>query len=256
MDALLNTHHLNLDADGKIQTPIIQAYSPAASLQLPDKWREYLSSSGYDDQAVIDGAAGGAGGGPLVLLPLADVFTDDSSSSSSSSSFTTLSSSSSTTPTFSMPYILLSIVTCITIVGVYMLYVENNGHVEVGKINDRQAEEFKKQMQEKLQEKLESMKENLERVLQAKVEGTKAPLEKDLANVQQNLAKLEEDRQVFQEKIPQKLNTAEIGRQEQLDRLLIEILDRLIETLENIVKKSEAIRTVPKSDTISIEEIQ
>ncbi|CAF1434295.1 unnamed protein product [Rotaria sordida] len=245
--------------DGKIQTPIIQAYSPAASLQLPDKWQEYLSSSGYDDQAVIDGAAGGAGGGPLVLLPLADVFTDDSSSSSSSSpssSFTTLSSSSSTTPTFSMPYILLSIVTCITIVGVYMLYVENNGHVEVGKINDRQAEEFKKQMQEKLQEKLEPMKENLERVLQAKVEGTKAPLEKDLANVQQNLAKLEEDRQVLQETIPQKLNTAEIGRQEQLDRLLIEILDRLIETLENIVKKSEAIRTVPKSDTISIEEIQ
>ncbi|CAF1405633.1 unnamed protein product [Rotaria sordida] len=251
---------LNQYDDGKIQTPIIQAYSPAASLQLPDKWQEYLSSSGYDDLAVIDGAAGDAGGGPLVLLPLADVFTDESSSSSSSSSpsssFTTLSSSSSTTPTFSMPYILLSIVTCITIVGVYMLYVENNGHVEVGKINDRQAEEFKKQMQEKLQEKLESMKENLERVLQAKVEGTKAPLEKDLANVQQNLAKLEEDRQVLQETIPQKLNTAEIGRQEQLDRLLIEILDRLIETLENIVKKSEAIRTVPKSDTISIEEIQ
>ncbi|CAF4222904.1 unnamed protein product, partial [Rotaria sordida] len=106
-------------------------------------------NQGYDDQAVIDGAAGGAGGGPLVLLPLADVFTDDSSSSSSSSpssSFTTLSSSSSTTPTFSMPYILLSIVTCITIVGVYMLYeslfilaVENHGHVEVGKLKDRQA---------------------------------------------------------------------------------------------------------------------
>ncbi|CAF1444948.1 unnamed protein product, partial [Rotaria sordida] len=101
-----------------------------------------IQQQGYDDQAVIDGAAGGAGGGPLVLLPLADVFTDDSSSSSSSSpssSFTTLSSSSSTTPTFSMPYILLSIVTCITIVGVYMLYVENHGHVEVGKLKDRQA---------------------------------------------------------------------------------------------------------------------
>ena len=42
----LNIHHLNLDDDDeKIQTPIKQPYSSSASLQLPDKWREYLSSA-------------------------------------------------------------------------------------------------------------------------------------------------------------------------------------------------------------------
>jgi hypothetical protein len=51
--------------------------------------------------------------------------------------------------------------------------------------------EFKKQTEEKLQKKLESDEENRERDLQAKVEKAKTPIEKGLANVQQNLAKLE-----------------------------------------------------------------
>ncbi len=72
--------------------------------------------------------------------------------------------------------------------------------------------EFKKQTEEKLQKKLESAKENRERVLQAKVEKAKAPIEKGLAIVQQNLAKLEEERQLLQEKINQKLNTAETSK--------------------------------------------
>lgn len=41
------------------------------------------------------------------------------------------------------------------------------------------------------------------------MEKAKAPIEKGLASVQQNLAKLEEERQLLQEKINQKLNTAE-----------------------------------------------
>ena len=73
--------------------------------------------------------------------------------------------------------------------------------------------EFKKQTEEKLQKKLESAKENRERVLLAKVEKAKAPIEKGLATVQQNLAKLEEERQLLQEKINQKLNTAESSKQ-------------------------------------------
>jgi hypothetical protein len=63
-----------------------------------------------------------------------------------------------------------------------------------------------------LQKKLESAKENRERALQAKVEKAKAPIEKGLATVQQNLAKLEEERQLLQEKINQKLNTAETSK--------------------------------------------
>ena len=73
-------------------------------------------------------------------------------------------------------------------------------------------QEFKKQTEEKLQKKLESAKENRERVLQAKVEKAKAPIEKGFASVQQNLAKLEEERQLLQEKINQKLNTAETSK--------------------------------------------
>ncbi len=69
--------------------------------------------------------------------------------------------------------------------------------------------EFKKQTEEKLQKKLESAKENREKVLQAKIEKAKLPIEKGLASVQQNLAKLEEERQLLQEKINQKLETAE-----------------------------------------------
>lgn len=72
--------------------------------------------------------------------------------------------------------------------------------------------EFKKQTEEKLQKKLESAKENRERVLQAKVEKAKAPIEKGLASVHQNLAKLEEERQLLQERISQKLNTAETSK--------------------------------------------
>lgn len=72
--------------------------------------------------------------------------------------------------------------------------------------------EFKKQTEEKLQKKLESAKENREKVLQAKIEKAKLPIEKGLASVQQNLAKLEEERQLLQEKINQKLNTAEISK--------------------------------------------
>ncbi|CAF5121889.1 unnamed protein product, partial [Rotaria socialis] len=79
------------------------------------------------------------------------------------------------------------------------------------KIKDQQAEDFKKQTEEKLQKKLESAKENRERVLQAKVEKAKAPIEKGFATVHHNLAKLEEERQLLQEKINQKLNTAEIS---------------------------------------------
>jgi hypothetical protein len=73
--------------------------------------------------------------------------------------------------------------------------------------------EFKKQTEEKLQKKLESAKENRERVLQAKIEKAKAPIEKGLATVQQTLAKLEEERQLLQEKINHKLNTAETSKE-------------------------------------------
>lgn len=111
-----------------------------------------------------------------------------------------------------------------------LLAAENSRPTEVSKIKDQQAEgtdrsalstvpslfvaEFKKQTEEKLQKKLESAKENRERVLQAKVEKAKAPVEKGLASVQQNLAKLEEERQLLQEKINAKLNTAETSRHE------------------------------------------
>jgi len=92
-----------------------------------------------------------------------------------------------------------------------------------------------------LQKKLESAKENRERVLQAKVEKAKGPIEKGLATVQQNLAKLEEERQLLQEKINQKLNTAETNRQEQLDRLLEKLNehDKKIEAIKNQVKADE-----------------
>jgi phenylalanyl-tRNA synthetase alpha subunit len=111
-----------------------------------------------------------------------------------------------------------------------LLAAENNRPVEVSKIKDQQAEgiestfcslffnkfffieEFKKQTEEKLQKKLESAKENRERVLQAKIEKAKGPIEKGLATVQQNLAKLEEERQLLQEKINQKLETAETSK--------------------------------------------
>jgi len=126
-----------------------------------------------------------------------------------------------------------------------LLAAENNRPVEVIKIKDQQAEEFKKQTEEKLQKKLESAKENRERVLQAKVEKAKAPIEKGFANVQQNLAKLEEERQLLQEKINQKLNTAETNRQEQLERLM--------EKLSEHDKKLEAIKSQPKTEPITIE---
>ena len=112
-----------------------------------------------------------------------------------------------------------------------LLAAENSRPIEVSKIKDQQAEgiskclfffliknfgisllEFKKQTEEKLQKKLESAKENRERVLQAKVEKAKAPIEKGLASVQQHLAKLEEERQLLQETINQKLNTAETSK--------------------------------------------
>ncbi|CAF1262120.1 unnamed protein product [Rotaria sp. Silwood1] len=42
----LNAHHLNIDDDDeRIQRSINEPYSTSTSLQLPDKWREYLSSS-------------------------------------------------------------------------------------------------------------------------------------------------------------------------------------------------------------------
>ncbi|CAF2533716.1 unnamed protein product [Rotaria sp. Silwood2] len=42
----LNAHHLNIDDnDERIQTSINEPYSSSTPLQLPDKWREYLSSS-------------------------------------------------------------------------------------------------------------------------------------------------------------------------------------------------------------------
>ncbi|CAF1040844.1 unnamed protein product [Rotaria sordida] len=129
-----------------------------------------------------------------------------------------------------------------------LLAAENSRPVEVSKIKDQQAEEFKKQTEEKLQKKLESAKENRERVLQAKVEKAKAPIEKGLASVQQNLAKLEEERQLLQERINQKLNTAETNRQEQLDRLM--------EKLNEHDKKIEAIKNQTKTETITGEETE
>ncbi|CAF0958673.1 unnamed protein product [Adineta steineri] len=108
--------------------------------------------------------------------------------------------------------------------------------------------EFRKQTEEKLQKKLESAKENRERVLQAKVEKAKAPIEKGLAVVQQNLAKLEEERQLLQEKINQKLNTAESNRQEQLDRLM----EKLIEH----DKKIEIIKSQTRVETNLTEEME
>jgi len=127
-----------------------------------------------------------------------------------------------------------------------LLAAENNRPVEVIKIKDQQTEEFKKQTEEKLQKKLESAKENRERVLQAKVEKAKAPIEKGLATVHQNLAKLEEERQLLQEKINQKLNTAETNRQEQLDRLM--------EKLNEHDKRIEAIKNQAKTELITNEE--
>ena len=118
--------------------------------------------------------------------------------------------------------------------------------------------EFKKQTEEKLQKKLESAKENRERVLQAKIEKAKLPIEKGLATVQQNLAKLEEERQLLQEKINQKLNTAETSKPfSSLSFRIIffvlfkdrqEQLDRLMEKLNEHDKKIEAIYTVLEND--------
>ncbi|CAF0902126.1 unnamed protein product [Adineta steineri] len=129
-----------------------------------------------------------------------------------------------------------------------LLAAENNRPGEISKIKDQQAEEFRKQTEEKLQKKLESAKENRERVLQAKVEKAKAPIEKGLAVVQQNLAKLEEERQLLQEKINQKLNTAESNRQEQLDRLM----EKLIEH----DKKIEIIKSQTRVETNLTEEME
>ncbi|CAF3912410.1 unnamed protein product [Adineta steineri] len=129
-----------------------------------------------------------------------------------------------------------------------LLAAENNRPGEISKIKDQQAEEFRKQTEEKLQKKLESAKENRERVLQAKVEKAKAPVEKGLAVVQQNLAKLEEERQLLQEKINQKLNTAESNRQEQLDRLM----EKLIEH----DKKIEIIKSQTRVETNLTEEME
>jgi chromosome segregation ATPase len=126
-----------------------------------------------------------------------------------------------------------------------LLAAENNRPIEVIKIKDQQAEEFKKQTEEKLQKKLESAKENREKVLQAKIEKAKLPIEKGLASVQQNLAKLEEERQLLQEKINQKLETAETNRQEQLDRLM--------EKLNEHDKKIEAIKSQTKTEPIPTE---
>ncbi|CAF0757336.1 unnamed protein product [Adineta steineri] len=127
-----------------------------------------------------------------------------------------------------------------------LLAAENSRPIEISKIKDQQAEEFKKQTEEKLQKKLESAKENRERVLQAKVEKAKAPIEKGLAVVQQNLAKLEEERILLQEKINQKLNTAETNRQEQLDRLM--------EKLSEHDKKIEACKNQTKTEIMINEE--
>ncbi len=164
-----------------------------------------------------------------------------------------------------------------------LLAAENNRPVEVIKIKDQQAEgiknnkkinllknfyfivEFKKQTEEKLQKKLESAKENRERVLQAKVEKAKAPIEKGLANVQQNLAKLEEERQLLQEKINQKLNTAETSKEFLLFLLNYfvffckdrqEQLDRLMEKLIEHDKKIEAIKNQTRTETITTEETE
>ncbi|CAF3090671.1 unnamed protein product [Rotaria socialis] len=126
-----------------------------------------------------------------------------------------------------------------------LLAAENSRPIEVSKIKDQQAEEFKKQTEEKLQKKLESAKENRDRVLQAKVEKAKAPIEKGRASVHQKLAKLEEERQLLQERINQKLNTAETNRQEQLDRLM--------EKLNEHDKKIEAIKSQTKSESIATE---
>ncbi|CAF4850602.1 unnamed protein product, partial [Rotaria magnacalcarata] len=42
----LNAHHLNIDDnDERIQTSINKPFSSSTSLQLPDRWRDYLSSS-------------------------------------------------------------------------------------------------------------------------------------------------------------------------------------------------------------------
>ena len=49
-------------------------------------------------------------------------------------------------------------------------------------------------------------------MLQAKVEKAKVPIEKGLANIQQNLAKHEEERHLLEEKINQKLNAAETSK--------------------------------------------
>ncbi|CAF1643243.1 unnamed protein product [Rotaria magnacalcarata] len=127
-----------------------------------------------------------------------------------------------------------------------LLAAENSRPVEISKIKDQQAEEFKKQTEEKLQKKLESAKENRERALQAKVEKVKAPIEKGFATVHHNLAKLEEERQLLQEKINQKLNTAETNRQEQLDRLM--------EKLNEHDKKIEAIKSQTKLETTTNEQ--
>lgn len=127
------------------------------------------------------------------------------------------------------------------------------------------VEEFKKQTEEKLQKKLESAKENRERVLQAKVEKAKAPIEKGLASVQQNLAKLEEERQLLQEKINQKLNTAETSNCHSFVRLFDsrfssifadrqEQLDRLMEKLNEHDKRIEAIKNQTKSESLTNEE--
>ncbi|CAF1219542.1 unnamed protein product [Rotaria sordida] len=129
-----------------------------------------------------------------------------------------------------------------------LLAAENNRPIEIIKIKDQQTEEFKKQTEEKLHKKLESAKENRERVLQAKVDKAKAPIEKGLAIVHQKLAKLEEERQLLQEKINQKLNTAETNRQEQLDRLM--------EKLNEHDKKIEAIKSQTKSDTNTNEDTE
>lgn len=56
------------------------------------------------------------------------------------------------------------------------------------------------------------------------MEKAKAPIEKGLASVQQNLAKLEEERQLLQEKINQKLNTAETSKSRFSSLLFIDFL--------------------------------
>ena len=149
--------------------------------------------------------------------------------------------------------------------------------MEISKIKDQQAEgtqnkkfnqllcayfiEFKKQTEEKLQKKLELAKENRERVLQAKVDKVKVPIEKGFAIVQQNLAKLEEERRLLQEKIDQKLNTAEISKIlfNFVDFYLFalfedrqEHLDRLMERLDEHARKIEIIKSQTKIETFLI----